>query len=201
MTHYDQTRWADFARDLVSPAERRAMSRHLDAGCRHCAKSLALQRTVVALADADRRLAAPDFAVRQIKGFFALNRPRRNARLAPIQLGLVWDSGLEPARVGVRGGEADERQVLYESENYGLDLRIAPFSGRQAMLTGHLSRRDDGPMERVPAYLVVGDRVVDQATSDAAGQFELAADLDQRAELWLEVTGDRPIAVAVDPID
>ena len=201
MTHFDTSEWADFARGLLTDEETAPMSRHLDSGCQRCAQRLALQRTVVALADADRRLAAPDFAVRQIKGFFALNRPERRSRLAPIQLSLLWDSGLEPVRVGVRGGDSSERQVLFESEHYGLDLRIVPFDGRDAVVTGLLARRSGAPMGQVPTYLVVGDRVIDQATSDEAGQFELEADLDGPAELWLEVAKGQRIAVAVEPVN
>lgn len=200
MRHYDETQWADFARGLVPETQRRAMRQHLDAGCRRCAATLALQRTVVAVADADRRLAAPDYAVRQIKGFFALNRPARWSRLAPIQLGLRWDSGLEPAPAGSRGA-AGERQVAYASGEYGLDLRFSspPREGEPGVLTGALARAGGEPVARVPAFLVVGDRVVDQTTSDESGHFELAARLERPSEVWVEVAAGECIAVTIDP--
>ncbi len=201
MIHYDRTSWADYARGLLSETQSSAMRGHLAAGCRPCAKTLTIQQAVVSLADADRTTAAPDFAVRQIKGFFALNRPERRSLLAPIALSLLWDSGLEPVRAGVRGGCCGERQVLYESDEYGLDLRISPLEPScDGVLTGILAKRSGAPVGRVPAYLVVDDRVVAQAISDEAGQFELPADFDRRTELWLEIGSTKRIAVAVDPV-
>ncbi len=76
-----------------------------------------------------------------------------------------------------------------------------PFDGADGILTGILARANGAPAGRVSTYLILGDRVADQVVSDELGQFELEADFSEGAELWLEVAGDRRIAVAIDPVN
>ena len=91
--------------------------------------------------------------------------------------------------------------VLSDRLDNGLDLRIAHLGpAGEGVLTGILARRSGAPVGRVPAYLVVGDRVVRRTLSDEAGQFEVEVDLDRSLELWIDVAGDEHIAVTVDPL-
>ena len=196
--HPELKEWAHFSRGMISSERRREMRSHLDQGCGRCSAALGVQRSIVALSDADSRMAPPDRAVREIKSLFALNRPTRRSWLAPLRLDLVFDSSMEPSLAGVRGRRAS-RQMVLESEEYGLDLQLSPAGGRGAV-TGLLARRGGEAMGRVPAYLVVNDQVAGQTMSDEDGVFELDGDLGEPAELWLQVAKEERIVIQLDPM-
>ena len=196
--HPELKEWAQYSRGLVGSDRRFEMRRHLDEGCGRCAAALNVQRSVVALADADCRMAPPDRAVREIKSLFALNRPQRRSWLAPLNLDLVFDSALEPAMAGVRG-RASCRQMVLESDDFGLDLQLTPTDAHSAV-TGLLARRGGEAMGRVPAYLDVNDEIAGHTLSDEDGVFELDAELSEPAELWLQVAKEERIVIQLDPI-
>lgn len=196
--HPDLKEWTHYSRGLVPSRRRREMRDHLDGGCSRCAAALAVQRSIVALADADTRMAPPERAVREIKGLFALDRPPRSSWLAPLRLDLVFDSSMEPSLAGVRG-RSPQRQMVLESQDFGLDLLLSP-GGRRGTVTGLLARRGGEAMSRVPAYLVINDQVAGQTMSDEAGVFELEAELREPSELWLQVAKEERIVVQLDPV-
>lgn len=196
--HPELKEWAQYSRGLVDSDRRAEMRRHLDEGCGRCAAALNLQWSVVALADAERRMAPPDRAVREIKSLFALDRLKGGSWLAPVHLNLIFDSSMEASPAGVRGW-ASRRQMVLESEDFGLDLQLTPADHRSTV-TGVLARRGGQVMGRIPAYLVVDDRIAGHTMSDDDGVFELDADLGESAELWLQVAKETRIVVPLDPV-
>lgn len=199
MRHFDTAHWADFARGLVSDEDRVAMRGHLDAGCGRCDGLLETCRRLLGVAAADA--AQPPLAVvqRSAKAIFDLSRPERRSLLDILPLELKLDSALAPVVAGVREGVPAVRQLLYESEQFTLDVQVESLpESRGSIVTGQLLTPPRGAgLGRVPACLVADDRVAASGLTSKLGEFELAADLGASPELWLLLNDDRSISVSL----
>lgn len=197
--HYGSARWSDFVRGVIETAEAEAMQRHLDRGCARCAGRLAALRAVAQVARLDRATDLPERAVRAAKRLFAVMQPDA-AGVREVLMKLVFDSALEPLPAGVRRQGGPDRQLVFESEEYTLHLRLEPQPDTgQARLFGEIQTRDGEPMARVPAFLVRGSAAAAVGLSRSDGTFDLTAALDRGAELHLLPGDDRRIAVELGP--
>ena len=98
------------------------MQRHIDDGCSRCQASWLIWQAVASVANGESSYVPPEDTVRAAKSWFAAIaadlKTTKRARL-------VYDSGLQPAAVGLRGAVA-ARQFLYEADDYVIDLRLEP---------------------------------------------------------------------------
>lgn len=199
MSHFPLSRWSDYVRGLGSEPARRAMRRHLDAGCRRCAGRLAAMERMAALATADAGPAPPAAARRSVKALMALHHPQRRSWLDAVGWRLRRDSAREPALVGTRSGDSAGRQLLFEADGCALDLSVEPIAGTDALaVTGSCLRAGGEPLAGA-AVVAMGDgRLVDRATTDELGGFAFEG-LPPKCELWLFAERGRPLVAALDP--
>lgn len=199
MAHYRHSEWADYERGLVDDAAAEAMGRHLASGCRRCCTAAASIRAALRVAEADSRQALPDGMVRSVKALFAVQRAEQATLPRRLELRLIADSRLEPAPAGVRG-PGYGRRLTYGAEGLelGLELQALPGSDRVS-LGGELLHYERGHLAEVPAYLICGEEIVDQATTDPLGSFHLAAEVRQRLRLCLFLEDSRLIELDLDP--
>ena len=122
MRHFSEGAWSDFARNLLAPGTRATMQRHIEEGCKKCEASLMIWQAVTSVANEESAYAPPEDAVRIAKSqFAAIAADLKTSRKAR----LVFDSDLRPAAAGLRGAVA-ARQLLYEADDYVIDLRLEP---------------------------------------------------------------------------
>jgi hypothetical protein len=191
MKHFEISEWADFARGLVPPSRREAMSGHLAAGCRKCRRTADVLREVAPLAAAESRYEAPEFAVHCARAIYALEQPREVRVLENLLGRLVFDSFREPLAAGVRSRHHVTRQSLYEAGEYAVDLCQEHERGSSRIgLAGQIvSRKDPGSvLAGVAVVLSSRGSVLARAVSNRFGEFrmEYPPSRDLRLDVGIE---------------
>jgi hypothetical protein len=175
MKHFDINRWTDFARGLVTDADRAAMDAHLSSGCARCQATLGLVQQVVAAAGRAMASEPPADIVRWAKAISVVQKPLRSPRLRLIPR-LLYNSLADPMPAGMRSEDTLSHQALYEAENFVIDLRLEHEKGCPVVtLLGQVSdRRDPGrAMPSAPILLMSRTNVVSRAVSNRFGEFQM----------------------------
>lgn len=199
MKHFKITEWTDYVRGLADADRRQAMESHLASGCKRCAELADSLARVAEVGRSESRHQAPDYAVRSIKAFFSLQRPERASGLATITLPRSFDSALAPASAGTRNFGEQGRQLLFESEDFALDVRFErPGSESSGVIVGQLLKRPAEPVANAPAYLVSDGAIAASAFTGDFGGFRLDCPAEGTLDLWLIVSDTERIAVTLE---
>ncbi len=199
MRHYDLADWTDFVRGVASDAKREAMEGHLSTGCDRCQRMAEALQLVVASGASELRHQPPDYAVRSVKAYFALQRPERAPGWNPITLPLTFDSALAPASAGTRASGDRSRQLLFESADFALDVRLERQPGDlQGVVVGQLLKRPADPVANAPAYLVCDGAITSSGFTGEFGGFRMDCPKKGTLDLWLFVSDSERIAVTLN---
>ncbi len=176
MNHFDETQWVDFVRGVKPRAMRTAMTVHLQTGCPRCQHIERVLRNIAAAAKAEPGYQPPERAVRNVRAIYALQRPEKFSSFRRVVGRLLYDSFREPLPAGLRSRQFLARQVLYQAENYSLDLRLEhQRGGRVVTLVGQIAdqREPNRPLQNLPVFLLSGKDLVAHAFSNDYGEFQL----------------------------
>jgi hypothetical protein len=196
--HFDIAQWTDFVRDIPTTDDRTAMEQHLSSGCSKCRATVAMLRQVIIAAQADAACEVPDYAVRNAKAIFALQRPEK-VTLRKIVAQLVFDSFLQPLPAGVRASQQRmSRQALYQAGDYCIDVRIEHERGSaNVVLVGQISSRREPSraMAGVPVLLMSQERPLARGQSNEFGEFQMRYRPSQHLSLHVPVETSGEIEV------
>jgi len=176
MRHYTLLQWTDFTRGVVGAELRDEMEGHLGGGCRPCGESVAFLRQLGRTAAAQREATPPGYLVEAARRTFMALSPK-GPILGPLEriaAALVFDSFQDLSPVGARAMRAGARQVMYEAEDYCLDLRAETArESIETTLVGQIAdkTRPDERLASVPVTVAAGKRVVHQTQSNEQGEF------------------------------
>jgi hypothetical protein len=142
--HIPFSRLVDLVEGRFTSSELAETWPHLE-GCPRCAAEVAWLERVIGLMRTDKVEHAPAQAVAAAKRMFRpLPQLRARPAARPQLLAILqFDSARTPIALGMRGGAAAERQLLYSVSSYLLDLRLAP-QGSLWVISGQLLGADDG---------------------------------------------------------
>ena len=194
MKHFDDTSWIDFVRDAVSPVTKGTMQQHLDAGCGKCRETMQMWQDVFSVAKQENSYTPPSDLVRVVKSQFAATLPVSQARST---VRLVFDSLLQPAVVGVRGS-IPARQLLYETEELCIDLRLeVRRTERRVYMIGQiLSRaRDVLSNQELPVRLYEQNLQLTESMTNQFGEFHLDFRPNDAISLVIGQEGETRIAL------
>jgi len=124
---------ADLAEQRLAPAEREPLIAHLQV-CAGCSQSWQKLDHLIGLMRTDDSKDAPQPLIAQALNIFQ-RRPRREPATPPTLLrrlvaSLSFDSLSAAPAFGVRSGQTDTRQLIFNAEGIDLDLRIANLGDR-----------------------------------------------------------------------
>ena len=201
MAKYKMSDWADYVRGLLSHDEATAMRNHLATAATSEERRLvgSLER-LAAAAQQENRLEPPAYAVRSVEALFRQRSPHRESIVERLRLDLVFDSMMAPAAAGSRSLHDTSRQLLFQSDEYALDVRVAYPGDRQgSVVVGQLLERAGTPLDHVPAHLVRDGEIAATAFTSEFGSFCIESGVTPPAELRLLVEEGREIVVDLDP--
>jgi hypothetical protein len=198
--HFEDGAWVDFVRGVASEDQAHRMHQHLNSGCEQCSRRMSTWKGVLNFTRQESAHEPPEHAVRAVKAAFDIEgRLPFFARFAAAAK-LLLDNIREPLPEGVRGPVAPARQLLHESGNFLIDLRLEAAPGDLILLTGQIVNPEAGNEATAGArvYLVSSrDRLVAQTVANPFGEFHLSYRTEADLSLYVEVPGSLPIAVPV----
>lgn len=129
MDHFTLGDWVDFIRKLKSSPVEMAMQKHLDEGCQQCLRVVRMWQHLAAFSAQERSSSPPERALRSVRGYYGLLKPRKQRSRIAVMGQLLFDSFLEAVPAGIRSSQSAPRQLLYAAEQVVIDLRIEHTSG------------------------------------------------------------------------
>lgn len=117
----------------------------------------------------------------------------------PVQV--VFDTAKYPPPNGVGLRDVTSRHILFQTDRHCLDIRVERHpQGTTAELVGQLADRQDPlkPLVDVPVFLMSGERILGQATSNRQGEFQVSYLPERHMALCLPIEDGRVIVVPVD---
>ena len=172
MNHFNEASWIDFVRGTLSPATQLTMQQHVDGGCGKCRETVQMWQGVFSLAQEEKSYTPPGDLVRVVKSQFAGFSPNRK-RNSVVRL--LFDSQLQPAVAGVRGSVA-ARQLLYETEELCIDLRLeVRRTERRVCMIGQVLNRAARSLSNqdLPVRLYEQNLQLSHGVTNQFGEFQL----------------------------
>jgi hypothetical protein len=196
MKHFSEYEWVDFARNLPSPETMAAMQRHLDLGCQGCAAILRVWQNVTRVTAEDIRFTPPEASERVVKSLVVA--PPKTAQ----KVRLLFDSDLQMVAAGVRGGDST-RQLLYQTDDYFIDLRLEPLGeGSAACLVGQiLSRSKKGSAPpAISVWLLEESQLLAETVTNRLGEFHLEFNRVQNLYISINHNKKKRIVLPLDDV-
>ena len=186
MAHFSEGVWADVVRGVASDSDREAVHAHLDAGCEECSSEMAVWKQFTGIAKSLRSCAPPDGTVRQILAEFAFQQAKRENRvIAPM---LVFDTLGQGALAGVRAGALATRQMLFESDEVSVDLRVERrHTSKKISVIGQVLEKKGVPGKALPF----------RVTSEQ-GRWGLMSLTSEFGEFHFEIAAEDPATIVVE---
>lgn len=178
----DLETWCDYFRGVADAGATTRCAERL-AAAPGALGDLGWLRRVAAVGRADAATEIPAGARRVVRALGSVRRrgtdASAGARWRRLPFRVAFDSLEAPAASGVRDasprdlGRAAPRQVVFESEELSVEVRVENERRDGALVVGQVTRRDDpaSPVADLPILLVAGQRAVASATSSALGEF------------------------------
>jgi hypothetical protein len=168
----------DYSDGRLGPDETALLASHLAAGCSDCAETLEWYRLVRTTAARDELVTPPAWVLNRAFRILEQKVHRWNLaqRIAQGVATLVFDSLARPAMAGVRSTEASNRQLLFKSGDYSLDLRITQAGQEVCDVIGQLLKESDPGFDSVAGLKVEftrGGETKLSAATDEIGEFRI----------------------------
>jgi hypothetical protein len=162
----------------LADAESAAIASHLDSGCLRCAEQRAWFDQISQITATDDLAEPPAWVVKRAIRIpdVTASRPKLTERLTQLIASLVFDSFAGAAPIGVRSAAAATRQLLYQADDYGIDLQVAPSLQSGADLIGQILRKGEDAFDSVnglPLTLSREGNVVESTATDEMGGFAI----------------------------
>ena len=195
MNHYTLMEWVEFARGVLPTELRGAMQRHLDSPCKQCLDTVGFWQTVLARASKEVQRQPPERAIHQAKALFGLIK-LFEPRPWPLCLAeQIFDSTLRPAQAGLRSATATGRQMVYQSGDCMLDLRVE-LAARTISVVGQVLSASNPGQAHCGARVVLWDTLIlAETTSNEFGEFMLEAEVSAVPWILVEVDGHSTMVV------
>jgi hypothetical protein len=109
----------------------------------------------------------------------------------------VFDSNLQPITVGVRGS-ISARQLLYETDELYIDLRLEPQRERVCLVGQILDRSSETrAAQGLRVQLMQGQQAVTDTATNQHGEFQLEFDAGKDVSLSIGHEKDRMVVVPI----
>jgi hypothetical protein len=200
MKHFTTEDWIDFVNEVVSTSKQGEMRKHLESGCKRCAKTVALWERVRQFGAAEAGYQPAADSVHMAKTAFVgsvlAGKTKQRARLVEA----LFDSFLQPVLEGARAGTTGTRQMLYRADPYQIDLHIErkPEGGRLIITGQMLDMRH--PEEVGLDVKVTLSNHSGHLVCTVTNQFgEFRGEIENNGELELSFAGpgEQPIVIAL----
>ncbi len=203
MKHFSLTDWADFVRAVVPKEQKASMQRHLDEGCGRCRKTVELWTEIADFAKHEVAYEPPVGALRVAQSYSSPLRPPFRQTESFHLARLTFDSFENQALAGVRGFDPVPRQLMYQSGDIFIDMRLEPKLASDLMLVaGQVvdAQQPEVGLAGIPVSLLGDGDTLFQTTTNQLGEFQLSFRAARRLQLRFG-TKDAPLLLQLPEVD
>jgi hypothetical protein len=200
--HFEDEAWIGFALRLVPEDRAAQMQAHLDDGCAACGQTHKLWALVAEIAARESRFEPPQDLVDAAKAAFPLVQKLSLLPYIARPAQMTFDSSRGPVPAGLRGSGARGRHLLYETDDFVIDLRLEREEERRIALTGQIVPRGalaaHAPEVNV---LVTGEkgRPLRHAIVNTLGEFQLELEEQNLLALYMQFSDSTIASIVLLP--
>jgi len=202
MKHFTVWEWVDFVGSVDEPETHSAMSAHLG-GCPSCQRMVQMLRAVAELALKESGYEPPERALRYAQAIYSMYRPEKSG-LARLIAQLVHDSAMVPLPAGIRAEDRLSRHLVYQAENYYLDLQLEYQPSGRVTLIGQLANQGAPAIStaNVPVCLMERSTLLATTLCNQLGEFHLECAPSRYLRLHLPLpTAGKQLEVPLSDLD
>ena len=134
--------WCDYVRDAAEMGLKTVMDQHLRQGCEQCSAANEVWRLVAEIASREQQYDVGESTIRSVRAAFFQRKQvswlSRSAQMAK----LVFDSFMEPAPAGVRGGAEPARHLMHEADSFLVDVWMERERDDRMWVAGQVLHRE-----------------------------------------------------------
>jgi hypothetical protein len=200
--HFEDEAWIGFARRILPAPEAARMQAHLDDGCAGCAATHRLWGLVAEIAALQPQYEPPRDVVEAVKAAFPL---AQRASLLPYiarPAKMTLDSSRGPLPAGFRGSATLARQLLYETDDFLINLRLECDEERRIALTGQIVPRDSArAVSQEVSVLVTGDkgRPLRHSMINSLGEFQMDVEEQKLLAVYMQFSDSTIASIVLRP--
>ncbi len=187
--HLSLSNLLGFLKGELAAREAAEVAQHLEQPCSRCLADRAWLERLLEVARSDRSVSAAEGIIRQSIALFGWLGPKKKGFWGKVfALKPRFDSALVPQPMGLRGGTAAPRRLLFEIGPLDLDLEVVRGAREHtADVQGQLRHRDLGAFPGMEIRLLRGNKKVASCPCGTRGEFAFseirAADYRMEAQL------------------
>ncbi|SRR5579864_444803 len=189
-THFEEAAWVDLARELVPEAQRARLQSHLESGCVPCNETYRTWRLVFETAGREVLCSPPEDVVLSAKRVLPLVRKLSLLPRIAEAARLIFDSFREPLPAGIRGRGLTARRLLYETDDFSIDLRLEKEGKMKVALAGQVLPKRAGYTNTAETrVLILGSdgRLLGHRIATSFGEFQVELTAQDELELYVQL--------------
>jgi hypothetical protein len=160
----------DLVEGRLSKDEEAIWARHMET-CNDCSMELLAWRQLSLDLKRSHLLSAPDQDLLKVVSIFQPQQSALGSAIRTILASIVFDSFLQPAPAGARGGVTTARQLVMRAEEFDIHIKIWGGRDNKQMLGQLLPRHGKGFVGSARFHLVRNGERVESTTTDETGEF------------------------------
>ncbi len=203
MKHFDDGEWLDYIKGTSPVPTRTSIERHLDEGCVTCNNLRRFWQAVVEVSSQEFQKDVPEDVLAAGREAYSTWRrqyllPAR-ARIAR----LISDSLMQALPSGVRAAASPERRLVHRAGRWLVDLRLEPEGDKRILLIGQaLQSGKKALREKGMGVLLMKDsELLLETSANQFGEFQLQFERANNLRIYIDIPGQRPIAVNLPDAD
>ena len=160
-------------------------NQHLQ-GCNQCAKDLDRWRELKSGLKRLHLRSAPTEDMQSAMHLFRLAPDAGRSKLRRVLATIVFDSFLQPALAGARGGGA-ARQLVLKSGIFDIRIKVWGTRNRRQLMGQLLVRTGDSLDPEIPCHLLLDGKRLETRTIDDQGEFHFTSVPDGKLSLQIDL--------------
>jgi hypothetical protein len=160
----------DFLGGLLDPDKTMFWKRHLEV-CNECAQEIGRVRQLEIDLERSHLKSASDQELQKAMQIYPQKPEGGGSRIRSILASLVFDSYMEPAMAGARGGSGAARQLVMRAEEFDIHVKIWGEEEHRQMLGQLLPRSGQDFVQSARFHLLRNGERVESTSVDDVGEF------------------------------
>ena len=195
--HFNDEIWLDVVRGIPTP-DGDDVQNHLKSGCKSCESSFQFWSGIRDSLPNALGSSPSEEAVQSVLRAFDFHRKVPLLTTLAQFASLFFDSAMEPAPAGIRGGGMAARRLIHVAQEAMIDFRIEHLTGPSSYISGQVQPKNPslGEENLVTVYLIEDNkRIIAHTPCNEFGEFQLEFRQRGQLSMYLDKPGSPIIGI------